>query len=181
MRILLSFKKIKIGKDSIFTGRAYFYRYLESVISIGTGCEFDSAQFYNLIGVNNRCIVATLAAKAQLHIGNSTGFSGVRLSCWKSITIGNDCLIGTNVLITDSDWHPLDPSKRKEYGNVPSVKIQPVKIGNNVFIGANSIILKGTEIGDNSVIGAGSVVSGIIPPNVIAAGNPCKVIKTLSD
>jgi acetyltransferase-like isoleucine patch superfamily enzyme len=181
MPVLLFMKGIKTGKSLVFFNKPYFFRYPESAINIGSRCEFISSRFYNLIGVNNCCIISTLAAKAQLHIGNSTGFSGVRLSCWKSITIGNDCLIGANVLITDSDWHPLDPAKRKEYGHVPSVKIQPVKIGNNVFIGANSIILKGTEIGDNSVIGAGSVVFGIIPPNVIAAGNPCKIIKALSD
>ncbi len=85
-------------------------------------------------------------------------------------------MVGANVLITDTDWHPLDPYKRHKS---EFTKTKPVKIGNNVFIGVNSIILKGTEIGDNSVIGAGSVVAGIIPPNVIAAGNPCKVIKTL--
>jgi maltose O-acetyltransferase len=54
-----------------------------------------------------------------------------------------------------------------------------VLIGRNVFIGARSTVLKGVEIGDNSVVGAGSVVSSDVPPNVIAAGNPCVVIRTL--
>ena len=59
--------------------------------------------------------------------------------------------------------------------------IKPVSIGENVFIGCNSIILKGATIGDNTTIGAGSVVSGTIPANCIAAGNPARVIKRLDD
>ena len=55
----------------------------------------------------------------------------------------------------------------------------PTIIGKNVFIGTRSIILKGSKIGDNTIIGAGSVVAGEIPCNVIAAGNPCKIIKKL--
>lgn len=56
-----------------------------------------------------------------------------------------------------------------------------ITIGNNVFIGCNSLILKGSIIGDNSVIGAGSVVCGAIPPNCVAAGNPARVVKKLEE
>ena len=178
MSILLHLKRIKVGKSPIFYNKSYFRRHPESNINIGDYCIFDSSKYRNLIGVSKCCIISTLTKQAQLHIGNSTGFSGVRIGCFDSITIGDNCLIGANVLITDSDWHSIDPTKRKEVGSESS-KINPVKIGNNVFIGVNSMILKGTEIGDNSVIGAGSIVSGIIPSNVIAAGNPCKVIKML--
>ena len=177
-RFLLSLKKIKIGKSTIFYGKPYFRRFPESTISIGDNCIFDSSKYRNLIGVDKCCMISTLKENAKLDIGNSTGFSGVRIGCFEQISIGDDCLIGANVLITDSDWHPLDPAKRKEAG-YKSTKMKPVKIGNNVFIGVNSMVLKGTEIGNNSIIGAGSVVSGIIPPNVIATGNPCKVIQTL--
>lgn len=77
--------------------------------------------------------------------------------------------------MTDSDWHCLIPEQRF----TGKVKTAAVNIGNNVFIGANALILKGSVIGDNSVIGAGSVVSGTIPSDVIAAGNPCKIIRHL--
>jgi acetyltransferase-like isoleucine patch superfamily enzyme len=176
MRISLNFKGIKIGRSTIFYNKARFNRYPESRINIGNCCVFDSAKYHNLIGVDKCCLISTMSKDARLQIGNSSGFSGVRIGCAEKITIGNNCLIGANVLITDTDWHSLDPAKRMD---AASTKTKPVKIGNNVFIGINSIVLKGTEIGDNSVIGAGSVASGIIPPNVVAAGNPCKVIKTL--
>ena len=61
------------------------------------------------------------------------------------------------------------------------MKIKPVFIGKNVFIGCNCLILKGTQIGDNTTIGAGSVVSGTIPANCIVAGNPARIIKYLHD
>ena len=183
-RISLAIKKIKIGKSVVFYGKPYFHRHPESTICIGDNCIFDSSQFRNLIGVNKCCTISTLTKNAELSIGNSTGFSGVRIGCLEKISIGDNCQIGANVLITDTDWHPIDPTRRQESifsSSTPTEFSKPVTIGNNVFIGVNSIILKGSEIGNNSVIGAGSVVSGIIPPNVIAAGNPCKVIKKLSE
>jgi acetyltransferase-like isoleucine patch superfamily enzyme len=177
-RILLVLKKIKIGKSTVFYGKPYFCRHPESSINIGDNCIFDSSKFRNLIGVDKCCTLSTLTKYAELSIGNSSGFSGVRISCSEKISIGDNCLIGANVLITDTDWHPIDPTRRQE--SLLSTEFsKPVTIGNNVFVGVNVIILKGSEIGDNSVIGAGSIVSGIIPPNVIAAGNPCKVIKTI--
>jgi maltose O-acetyltransferase len=74
----------------------------------------------------------------------------------------------------DSDFHDLDPEKRDQPG-----KCKGVCIGNNVFIGANVTVLKGAKIGNNSVIASGSIVTGHIPDNTVAAGNPCKIIRSL--
>lgn len=90
------------------------------------------------------------------------------------ITIGDDVLLGPNVQIYTAT-HPLSAQKRKmglESG-------QPVSIGNHVWIGEGTILCPGVTIGSGSVIGAGSVVIKHIPPNVLAAGNPCKVIRNL--
>ncbi|MDR2927982.1 MAG: acyltransferase [Cytophagaceae bacterium] len=176
MRALLALKGIPVGKKSCFYGNAYFVRCPQSAIIVGNGCTFDSSKFKNLIGVNRSCTVSTLNSGAELRIGNATGFSGVKIGCAQKITIGNNCLFGANVLVTDSDWHAIDPLHRS---NPDFISTAPVEIGNNVFIGVNSVILKGSHIGNNSVIGAGSVVSGTIPANVIAAGNPCRVIREL--
>ena len=91
------------------------------------------------------------------------------------VTIGNNVLIGPNVGIYTAE-HPVDAierSKLMEYG-------KPISIGNNVWIGGNVAILSGVTIGDNTVIGAGSVVTKDIPANVLAVGNPCKVIKNIN-
>ena len=92
------------------------------------------------------------------------------------IHIGDDCLLGYNVEIIDSDFHDLDPLLRRGGKNILKA---PVAIQNNVFIGNNVTILKGVTIGENSVIGSCSVVTRNIPDNVIAAGNPAKIISKL--
>ena len=73
----------------------------------------------------------------------------------------------------------MDPVQRLECSN-RNMGVKAIEIGDNVFIGCNCLILKGAKIGDNSTIGAGSVVTGYIPDNCIAAGNPAKVIKYFS-
>lgn len=90
------------------------------------------------------------------------------------VTIGDDCFIGPNVSIYTA-CHSTDPIER----NSRQEWAQPVCIGNNVWIGGSVTILPGVKIGDNVTIGAGSVVTRDIPSNTVAVGNPCKVIKTL--
>ena len=107
-----------------------------------------------------------------ISIGKNCGFSGVSIWCFKSISIGNNVRIGANSIIMDGDAHQDDPRA----GENKSVIIE-----DNVWIGANVMVLKGVTIGHNSIIGAGSVVTKDIPINVVAAGNPCKVIKQLDE
>lgn len=90
------------------------------------------------------------------------------------VTIGDDCFIGPNVSIYTA-CHSTDPTER----NNREEWADPVFIGNNVWIGGSVTILPGVSIGDNVTIGAGSVVTKDIPDNTIAAGNPCRVIKMI--
>lgn len=92
------------------------------------------------------------------------------------ITIGDNVLFGPNVSIYTAG-HPIHPESRNsgyEYGI-------PVTIGSNVWIGGSCVILPGVSIGNNVVIGAGSVITKDIPDNVCAAGNPCRVIREITD
>ena len=93
----------------------------------------------------------------------------------KSIVIKNNVLIGLNCTIIDSNFHNLDPMKRKMTDNFP----KEVIIGENVFIGNNVTILKGVTVGANSVIGANSLVTKPIPENVIVSGNPAEIVGKL--
>lgn len=90
------------------------------------------------------------------------------------VTIGDDCFIGPNVSIYTAchSTNPVERNSRKEWA-------LPVTIGNNVWIGGSVTILPGVTIGDNVTIGAGSVVVKDIPSNVIAVGNPCRVIRKI--
>ena len=92
------------------------------------------------------------------------------------VYIGDHVMIAPNVTITPTG-HPIDPELRK-LGTQFSI---PVRIGNNVWIGSNAVILPGVTIGDNSVIGAGSVVTHDIPANVVGVGNPCRVLREIND
>ena len=90
------------------------------------------------------------------------------------VTIGDDCFIGPNVSIYTA-CHSTDPVER----NTRREWAEPVTIGDNVWIGGSVTILPGVTIGSNVTIGAGSVVTRDIPDNVVAVGNPCKVIKKI--
>ncbi|SCF86419.1 sugar O-acetyltransferase [Streptomyces sp. Ncost-T10-10d] len=90
------------------------------------------------------------------------------------ITIGRDCQIGPNVqLLTPT--HPVEPQPRRD--KLEAAK--PITIGDNVWLGGGAIVLAGVSIGDNSVIGAGAVVTKDIPANVVAVGNPARVIRSI--
>ena len=96
----------------------------------------------------------------------------------KNIQIGDYCMIGANCKLIDNDFHPLDFKKRIQ-NRSEDIKKRDIVIGDNSFIGMNSIILKRTKFGSNCIVGAGSVVSGVFPNNVIIAGNPAKNIKSI--
>ncbi|WP_235069604.1 sugar O-acetyltransferase [Turicibacter sp. TJ11] len=92
------------------------------------------------------------------------------------IYVGNHVMFGPNVTLATAG-HPIHPELRKKQAQFNA----PITIGSNVWIGAGAIILPGITIGDNTVIGAGSIVTKDIPANVIAVGNPCKVLRTINE
>ena len=154
-----------------FMGRPKFKLYPGTRVIIGNKCRFLSGHTDNLIGLNRPCIISVYNRGTIVEIGEGSGFSGTVIGAFAGITIGRDVKCGANTLITDGDWHPEDPR---------SGEPRPVFIGDRVWLGVGSMVLKGARIGENTVIGAGSIVTGEIPANVIAAGNPCKVIRSLS-
>ncbi|PKE33120.1 maltose O-acetyltransferase [Rahnella sp. AA] len=109
------------------------------------------------------------------HIGDNVfiNFNFVLLDC-AQVTIGNNVFIGPDVQIYTAQ-HPLDINLRRTH--IGSAR--PVHIGNDVWIGGGCVVLPGVNIGDGSTIGAGSVVTRSVPAGVIAAGNPCRVIKNI--
>lgn len=92
------------------------------------------------------------------------------------ITFGDDVLIGPDCTFVTAS-HPVEPQKRQ----TGYQRFLPISVGNNVWFGAGVIVCPGVSIGDNCVIGAGSVVTKDIPANCVAVGNPCRVIRTVSD
>lgn len=125
-------------------------------------------------GLITRSGAAILVDGGKLCLGNHVFLNhGVSITCLSSISIGDGCKIGNNVVIVDHD-HDYRESLEK-------MVCSPVSIGDRVWIGANAVITRGTAIGEGSVIGAGSVVTRDIPPGCVAAGAPARVIRYLTD
>lgn len=149
-------------------------------LEIGDFFKCNNSINSNAIGLIQPCVFNVNSVDSLINIGDNVGISGSTINASTQIYVGNNVLIGSGCLITDTDSHPIEPEIRLiNSDNAEFTGKSPIHIGNNVFIGARSIILKGVTIGDNSVIGAGSVVVRSIPSNCIAAGNPAKVIKRL--
>ncbi|MEU1972918.1 sugar O-acetyltransferase [Microbacterium sp. NPDC019599] len=111
----------------------------------------------------------------NLHVGDRT-FVNYNLTALDvaAITIGADCQLGPNVqLLTPT--HPIDPQPRRDKLEAA----EPITIEDNVWLGGGVIVCPGVTIGENSVIGAGSVVTKDIPANVVAVGNPARVIRSI--
>ena len=174
-KLYLKLNKVTYGKNLRMLGWPFVFRFPRAKITMGDKVTINSSFWSNLLGLYQRTIIVA-KGKGHISIGNSVGLSGVSLYSWESIEIGDGTLIGANTKIVDTDFHPADPAARLKHDS-KATKTAPVKIGKNVFIGMNAIILKGAQIGDNCVVGAGAVVSGKFGPNCVIAGNPAKVIR----
>lgn len=166
-------------RSVMFNGHCWLNISPKSRVNIGKNVTISSGPRY--------CITTASSSKievqdgATLKIGGGTGMSNVSLICTNSITIGNNAGFGAGCLIIDSNFHSLDYRARRDFTqNNNDTASSPIVIEDDVFVGAQCVILKGVTIGARSVIAAGSVVVKSIPPDCIAGGNPCVVIKPLT-
>lgn len=181
LHILYIYYKIKYWSIVRFVGFTIIFADKKSEIIFEKGQKkivFCSSKLSNLLGISQPCIVVARHG-GKIEIGEGTAISGSTIYSMANIEIGKNVLVGVSCKIIDSDFHPLRAELREPYNPV-TINKKAVKIGDGCFIGANSIILKGTILGNNCVVGAGSVVSGNWPDNSIIAGNPAKFIREIS-
>lgn len=169
--------RIKYRKNIWFRGFTVIHAFPGSEINFSkeSRCNVFSHPFSNMIGLPQRTIIVAKNC-GKITIGKGVCMSGCTIYSMDSISIGDHTDIGAGCKVIDNDFHPLPYSERYPEQK-DKVKKKPIVIGEGCFIGANSIILKGTTLGRNVVVGAGSVVCGVFPDNVIIAGNPAKIIK----
>ena len=172
----------------LFYGRVKIRRHVSSEIRISKGIfNFNRGMrfvepFYGMlemqenskINVSNTFSIYSgahiiVTKDAVLNLGSGYINRNVKIKCFTRIDIGENVAISENVTIWDSSVHEII---REDFN-----KTEPVFIGNHVWIGTNSVILKGVTIGDGVVIAAGSVVNRSIPTNCLAGGVPAKIIK----
>lgn len=114
---------------------------------------------------------------AVIRIGDNCNLNGTMIHCRTKVTIGRFCMFGPGTKIVDNDSHriSIDVIERRKTPNSA-----PIIIGDNVWVGMNALILKGVEIGENAIVAAYSVVTKNVPENTLVAGNPAKILKTLT-
>jgi acetyltransferase-like isoleucine patch superfamily enzyme len=107
----------------------------------------------------------------HLEIGNNVFINfGSSIVAASKVKIGNDCLIGAHVTVMDTDFHRVEDKSWDTTGS-------PIALGDRVWLGNRSIVLKGVSIGDDSVVAAGAVVTRDVPPRAVVAGNPARIVR----
>lgn len=175
IRISIHASRFELGSVE-FRGRPIISQVPGSQIKVGDRTMLISKSEYTALGVRSPTILRTLKSGAKLEIGCDVGISGAVICAASRVSIGDRCLLGSSVTIVDTDFHPLLPNNRRYERNWSKIATAPVIVGNDVFIGAGAMILKGVTIGNGSVVGAGAVVTRHVPENSIVVGNPAKLI-----
>lgn len=175
-KVALAVSGVSFGKGVTLLGVPIIRRHDASQIVIGDRVMIISSSRWTDLGVSHPTVLRTLRTGAQLRIGADSGISGGSICAARSVEIGERCLIGADVMICDTDFHPLSPDNRRYGNDWGDIGVLPVKIGNDVFIGTRAIVLKGVEIGDGAVIGAGSVVTSSVQRRTIVVGNPARMV-----
>ncbi|WP_081795243.1 acyltransferase [Nocardioides sp. URHA0020] len=155
-------RRLRLGRDVVILGRLR--------LAEGTRLELGDRT-----RVRGRVIVN---GGGRVRVGPDTLLNGCWIVAATEVTLGAGCLV-SDCGITDSDFHNLDPDRR----HLPpdDATRRPVRIEDNVWVGAHALVLKGTEIGRDSVVGAGAVVRGNVPERVVVSGNPARIVKKFDD
>lgn len=172
---LIVYRNLKLQSPFRLNGFPYFR--IKGKAYIGKGSTFNSSTVYNTAGISKACSIYC-GPNAVLTIGENCGFSGVSIHSEVGVKIGDNCMVGANTCIWDTDFHSINYLDRRILG-IENFECASIAIGFDVFIGANCLILKGVSIGDRAVIGAGSVVVNNVPSDQIWAGNPARFIRSL--
>jgi acetyltransferase-like isoleucine patch superfamily enzyme len=133
----------------------------------------DRSNLYAFLG---RTRLYTRAPAARIVIGRNVRLNATTVQAAALIEIGDDCILGDANLM-DTDMHPIAADRRSNPG--AGIKSAPIVLERNVWVGGQAAVLPGVRIGENSVVGFRAVVTGDIPPNVVVAGNPARVVRDL--
>jgi acetyltransferase-like isoleucine patch superfamily enzyme len=167
---------VSLGTGTIITGELAFkglHSELPDALRVGRECTMDGVHF-------------NVGRAGRLTVGDFCYFSNTVLLCEEAITVGNYVMIGWNVTVADTDFHPIGPAERVldaialsplgSRRNRPNIETCPIRIEDDVWIGPNATILKGVTIGAGAWVEPGSLVSRDVPAGARILGNPARVI-----
>lgn len=183
LKIFLNFKSIgkipglSIGENLILKGKPIIQIHSAAKVLIGNCVTLNSSNDGYHINMHSPVKLMADRENAVITIGDNSRIHGTCIHAYNSISIGKNCLIAANCQIFDSNGHEVSFEDVSNRINTESTG-KPIVIEDNVWIGANTIILPGVRIGNGSIISAGSIVKNDIPPMVIGSGNPAKVVIT---
>jgi acetyltransferase-like isoleucine patch superfamily enzyme len=169
--------QVNLGINIQILGPSHILIKDRAKVIFGNNLKFNGHTKYNFVGLT-KPVTIYVADNAELEIGEYSGFSSISIYCSLKIKIGRYCSFGGNTFIWDTDFHSIHYLDRRSNCGIVS---KPIFIGDDVFVGANSIILKGVNIGDRVVIGAGSVITKDIPCDEIWGGNPAKFLRKIEN
>ncbi len=178
IRLRFALHGVAWGRSWRIFGMPIIQRHRHSLIQLGDYLELRSWVSTNPLAPYHPVVLSTRKSNACLIIGNQCGLTGATIVAAERVELGNRVLVGANVVITDTDFHPLDPLERQQ--DILNGRHAPVIIEDDVFIGMNSLILKGVRLGKGCVVGAGSVVVKDVLSGVIVAGNPARQVGLVS-
>lgn len=161
---------IRGGVDSAYGNYCYIHN--KGSIRLGSNVLFMSEPNGSVFKV----AMSTYLSDSELFIDSNSKLHGVVVHCNEKITIGQNCLLAPGVVLCDNDSHRISVDYEERMKSPASA---PIVLADNVWIGMNSIVLKGVTIGENSIVAAGSVVTKNLPANGLYGGNPAKFIKVI--
>jgi acetyltransferase-like isoleucine patch superfamily enzyme len=171
---------VRVGRRCRFCGLPIVSMASKARITLGDAVLINSRYDSNPAGIPHPTILAALEPHSTIVIGDGTGISGASLVARRGITIGSRVLIGAGACVWDTDFHPLDAERRRVHPTRHAASA-PVHIGDEAFIGARSVVLKGVTIGPQAVVGAGAVVTKDVDAGTIVGGNPARVLGTVHE
>lgn len=167
---------LRLGRGVVFKGTPVIEISNGGQIIIEAGVTLNSSNWGYHLNMHSPVKLFADRPGARIMIGAGSRLHGACLHAYSAITIGKRCLIAANTQIIDGSGHDLSfgAVEQRIFTGGDS---RPIVLEDDVWVGANTLILPGVTIGKGSVIGAGSVVTKAIPPMVVAAGNPARIIK----
>lgn len=168
---------VRVGPGFRATGWICLRIHPSASVSFGRNCRMNSGMRVNLIGSSQRLGIYA-GRNSHISIGDRVGISNSVIVTTVSISIGSDTLVGGGCMLVDSDLHALPLTAHVGNADLRSPQSRPVQIGSCVFVGAHSIVLKGSCIGDGAIVGAGSVIAGVVAPRSVVVSPRAREIES---